>query len=567
MKEYKSASYSIEGTSLPDNVENLQDEIKQDFDTLSLEMKDLNPLFIKSMLSMLGFFREGENLKESIKSFQRKYNLVPDGIVGFKTEKVLKKVYNHSVSQHAYIWEGGSSNAVLGVSAPDYNTMYLENQQITLEHLEKKYGICIKVDHREFYDTFVKGQQPLNLNKKLKELDIVLANIYLSDNDKKKFRLVLIPRDEFTIRGQKGRGEKLKSAHDTRFDFCIPYQSTPNAIKEGINKFLEKIKFSLKIIPQKHNAIDYDTFFDDPAVDMALHIPNDWIESVENASSEEVRLWLARSLHLSGFTGIPNQKEVSEQMQIIQESREYYKSVPLFYNRNVITFAGKASLNGLNKDNKIFISPDEKQNIDNQKPKRHILLRECDYRLNTKPMLKDYIINTPPPACFYLNAHGSAERIYINESVFVSHDEMMEWMCMRYENYPALLNANTSMQDLIILHSCNGHTFFRSLYQNLEKLYQGVSLPIAIVAGEYGQLMFSGIEHNYQTDFTLTSFGTKGIIRLGDVMKQNQCKRKLNSPTVYVPLGKGLRDKLKVSGIKQLTSRTDFLLEYRQSKT
>lgn len=551
-----------ENDSFSDLIKEVQEMTLEGLDLLSDSIEPITFEKVQEILIVLGFLKQGISFNRAVRAFQAQNKLKVDGIIGSKTEKALKVAYaNYLAVEHkTYTWQSNEQTSFLPVLvAPEFATRHFDHNPITEDFIKQKYGVYLKVERRGLYDVFIQGQKKLDLEQKIKELDGVLSSMSLSKTEKGIFRLVLSPKDKIEIKVLSLKNKELKPLNNTSFELLIPYDSSPKIMRVAILKLLKKIKFARQVLSQK-GEIYYDDFFADPAVEMALKIPDSWVKNLNQVKPEEVRLWIARSLYLSGFRGTPKQSDVSSHLETIREIRTEYKSIPLFYNRNVVVLAARGNLETSVKDDSSFVHPEEVEELKKQEPRNYTILRENEGGTEIKAKFRQHLINTPPPTCFYLRAHGSANEVVINADVIISQAELVSWLILRYKKYPNLLSADIELQDLICLGSCNGHTFLRGIYEKLESVYGEASFPISLVDGEYGQLTYSGILSNYRVDRTMEPLWSKSRITLGDIMENNQCKLGLNSPTIYAPIGRKKQEELKRKGlpyigVKQLTEQ------------
>lgn len=517
---------------------------------------------IQYMLKELGFLSGkidgvlGKETGEAVKAFQRKNELPVDGILGDETLGMLQMLYGEFLANQegAYTWDDGKRGEIgmpkNNLAVPDYAEK-VTGRHVNTKIIEQKYGIKVSVEHRSLFTQ----EAPLDLEYKLQQLDSIFKEMSLTDRDKQLLHIYFTPEKKIKIKGPISKAPFDK----TCLKLCIPYSYSEGQIKNAIVMFLSKARLAYDVLPHGYTNrqydVDYLAFLKDPAMDLAVQVQSQWLTPVKNVYLNEVKLWVARSLYLSGEKNV-TKENVEKHLQSIIAIRKEYAPVSLFYQRNIAILAGDQNLHDKDNSNPISFFNEQKEKLFlNQSPNSLSVMAINEIK-EAKEQFKEKFIETPPPATFYIIAHGNSNGVQLEGSkssyIGVSREEFISWSKERYKKFPELLNARTNDQDIILISACESHSFSRNIHNDLIKMYGNRNFPIIISNGEYGQFTWSSTDNNDNRPYwrelrVLLEQNEK--VTIGDVMALDQWSNGPNSISVYTPLGKDVREKLKEKGL------------------
>jgi len=344
-------------------------------------------------------------------------------------------------------------------------------------------------------------------------------------------------------------------------------------------------------------------FWEDPALEGMLRIKTEWVDKhhpmmkvAMQAGGEELamgqmRAMIARNLF---FKKLPiTEQTVKEEFGRVIETRERFKNIALFKDRNMLLAAHEEILDDKNEDltpslikqfekesgdRHVFAKPALQQALKNQAgtkgtlqfvrpesegttPEEHIKRLKI-----AKESILKQIRETPPPFTFVFDGHGSSDALYLshgqiegfkpgqgtekasivekNNTIKITAEELASALKSRQERF-ADHYATPEGKDIIVLACCFNANFIRNVYDKMGDAPK----PIAIGQSEYGQYSLFSYPYKYGSPFLSTVVGIAaedkpssiGTVFTNEFMDLNNLKSSSGNfdgntnPSIYIP--------------------------------
>lgn len=296
-----------------------------------------------------------------------------------------------------------------------------------------------------------------------------------------------------------------------------------------------------------------ENFWEDPALQELLLIDLDWIPEADPSARVNLMIMVARNLYWKKIE--VHEDSVKDELLKIRDMREKWKDAALFTGRNVILashlenydpkefyyvknknrFGRKGLVDSIRKDQGPGLRFDHfeaEDNFESLKDKKEKILSSIE--------------TYPEPMTFFFDGHGGPDALYLSDgeikgttregkdlpnetetTIKITFVELGNALKKRWENTPH------KYADILILHACYAHDFFRNLYEYLAK--SNTPAPIGVCASEYGQYSFDNATSYRGADFydALFKHTPSSNVRLKDLW--NMSVPTYSNVTVYFP--------------------------------
>ncbi len=290
--------------------------------------------------------------------------------------------------------------------------------------------------------------------------------------------------------------------------------------------------------------------FDDQALQTVGWIERTWLPSdLSDREFAETAAMIARNLYLAQPKLFPDEETCKIEYQRILETRETYKNVPLFTDRNVIvaTHIEKWS-DGTDRFGKKALTDNLQTQQGEGKEFAHYEAKEntVEALKEAKQAILQKIETIGSPMTFLFDGHGGPDALYLSDgqveglqpasaqdlietekTIKITVDELSAILTKRSQK----IGKEKVSKDILIFSACYNHTFLRSMYDKLEA--SGAGKPIAFGESEFGQVGYSNKESPYGSTLFDQLIQTGKPTTLGDIWNL-QYNTEMN-PSLYIP--------------------------------
>ncbi|MBP9718063.1 hypothetical protein KBD59_02080 [Candidatus Gracilibacteria bacterium] len=307
----------------------------------------------------------------------------------------------------------------------------------------------------------------------------------------------------------------------------------------------ERTKRTVAHVTAGNDDPDYsiDSLMEDPALspeklrNIARMIPRDYI--VAPGDALKLSVYVARNLFQR--LQLSSKENVVEECRRIQEMKNKYGDMPLFYKRNILFVSHNERENlGFTRrfGKKALIAELERQQESDGSQKIYHTQSEGNSRaalIKAEGETERTIADTPPPLTFVFDGHGGPDVLELaavnRNNAFITAEEFANAWLKR----SARFGAEVVSKDIVIFASCYNHNFVRKVYDILAKRKAGAFISVG--SSEYGQVAYDDTDDGLETNFYRKSLKvTSARSTLKDVWNSEE-NGELNqtNPYVYIP--------------------------------